>query len=129
MAGPILRVDLASTVPAYRQIVDGIRALLVAGAFAPGDQLPTVRSLAADLGLHHNTVAEAYRSLAAEGWLDLGRRRGATVLTRESPDHDPKAAARYGQRLREIVAEARAAGVRPRSLRAELATLIEGLEG
>ena len=124
-----MRIDLASTVPAYRQIVDGIRALLVAGAFVPGDQLPTVRDLAVDLGLHHNTVAEAYRALASEGWLELGRRRGATVLTRVSPSHDPEAAARYGRRLREIVAEARAAGVRPKSLRAELKTLIEGLEG
>src|SRR5262249_18214395 len=114
MPAPVLRIDLASNVPAYRQIVAGIRAPLVAPAFAPGDQLPTVRDLAIDLGLHHNTVAEAYRTLAAEGWLELGRRRGATVLARESPDHDPQAAARFGRRLREVVAEARAAGVRPR---------------
>lgn len=128
MAAPVLRIDLASPVPAYRQIVDGIRAHLVAGAFAPGDQLPTVRDLALDLGVHHNTVAEAYRTLAGEGWLELGRRRGATVLPREAPGHDPEAAARFGRRLREVVAEARAAGVRPRSLRAELKALIEGLE-
>jgi GntR family transcriptional regulator len=129
VTAPILRIDLASTVPAYRQIVDGVRALLVAGAFAPGDQLPTVRDLAVDLGLHHNTVAETYRTLAAEGWLELGRRRGATVLTRESPDHSPETAAHYGRRLREVVAEARAAGVRIKNLRSELKALIEGLEG
>jgi DNA-binding transcriptional MocR family regulator len=33
-----------------------------------GQQLPTVRELATDMGVHHNTVAEAYRLLALEGW-------------------------------------------------------------
>jgi GntR family transcriptional regulator len=129
MTASVLRIDLASPVPAYRQIVDGIRAQLVAGVFAVGDQLPTVRVLAIDLGVHHNTVAEAYRALSAEGWLELGRRRGARVLARAMPSHDAESAARYGKRLREVVAEARAAGVRAKALRAELLALIEVLEG
>ena len=76
----VIRIDLASSVPAYRQIVNAIRALLVAGVFPVGDALPTVRRLAVDLGVHHNTVAEAYRVLSGEGWLDLRRRHGAIVL-------------------------------------------------
>ena len=42
----ILRIDLASPRPVYEQIVSGLRAVLVAGEFAPGEQLPTVRQLA-----------------------------------------------------------------------------------
>jgi DNA-binding transcriptional regulator YhcF (GntR family) len=61
-------------------IADGLRALLVHGAFKTGDRLPTVRQLAIDLTVHHNTVAQAYRLLADEGWLDLRRHRGATWL-------------------------------------------------
>src|SRR5271169_946128 len=80
-----LRIDLASPRPVYEQIVSGLRAFLVAGEFAPGDQLPTVRQLAVDLGVHHNTVAESYRVLAEEGWLDLRRGRGAVVLDRRDP--------------------------------------------
>ena len=64
---PILRVDLAAPRPVYEQIVSGLRALLVAGEFAPGERLPTVRQLATVLGVHHNTVAESYRVLAEEG--------------------------------------------------------------
>jgi GntR family transcriptional regulator len=118
-----LRIDLDSTVPAYRQIADGIRARLVAGHFQPGDQLPTVRQIAIDLGVHHNTVAEAYRTLADEGWLDLGRRRGATVQERTAPKATPKTKARFRQRLRELIAEARGAGVTADVIAAELAAL------
>src|ERR1700730_373249 len=73
-------VDDASTVPIYRQVADQIRTLLVSGEFSPGERLPTVRRLAIDLAVNHNTVAEAYRMLAEEGWLDLGRGRGALGL-------------------------------------------------
>ncbi len=62
----MLRIDLASNVPVYEQIANALRADLVAGRFAPGDKLPTVRTLAIDLGIHHNTVAQAYRQLADE---------------------------------------------------------------
>jgi GntR family transcriptional regulator len=108
---PAIQIDLASTVPAYRQIADGARALLVGGQLQPGEQLPTVRQLAVDLGVHHNTVAEAYRTLAQEGWLDLTRRRGATVLDRSTPLVTPEAEKRFVDRLRALIAEARAAGV------------------
>src|SRR6202012_3809883 len=73
---PQLRIDPDLPVPVYRQVVDGLRSLLVERALEPGDALPTVRELGMELGVHFNTVAEAYRLLAAEGWLDLRRRRG-----------------------------------------------------
>lgn len=110
----ILRVDLASPRPVYEQIVSGLRALLVSGEFAPAEQLPTVRRLAVDLGVHHNTVAEAYRVLADEGWLDLRRGRGAVVLDRREPKPTPAAKQGFSQRLEELVAKAIADGV-PRS--------------
>src|SRR5437762_13331816 len=81
-----LRVDLKSQVPVYRQIVDGLRILLVNGELAPGDALPPVRRLALDLGVHFNTVAEAYRTLVEEGWLEIGRRSGARVIERGKQD-------------------------------------------
>jgi GntR family transcriptional regulator len=109
-----LRVDLASPQPVYEQIVSGLRTLLVSGAFESGEQLPTVRLLATDLGVHHNTVAEAYRVLAEEGWLDLRRRRGAIVLDRRDPKATPEARQDFGKRLEELIAKAITNGV-PRS--------------
>ena len=69
MAGAKIRIDLNSDVPAYRQIVDAIRVLLVNGELQVGTGLPSVRRLAMELGVHFNTVGEAYRELAQEGWL------------------------------------------------------------
>ena len=108
---PTLRIDPGSNAPVYRQIVDGIRSQLVEGRLAPGDALPTVRELALDLGVHFNTVAEAYRLLSAEGWLDLRRKRGAVVTARETPKALPKARENFSARLRELIAQVRAEGL------------------
>lgn len=120
---PVLKIDLAAPVPAYRQIANALRAHLVSGKFRPGDQLPTVRELALDLGVHHNTVAEAYRILMDEGWLDLKRRRGVTVLERETPRASAQAAALFRRRLEELLAEARTHGVSDDDAIAELRQL------
>ena len=109
----VIRVDLASSVPAYRQIANAVRALLVDGIFTVGDALPTVRRLALDLGVHHNTVAEAYRVLSEEGWLDLRRRHGAIVLDRSRPRPSREVRPSLIQRLRELTAEAQTAGLAP----------------
>jgi DNA-binding transcriptional regulator YhcF (GntR family) len=112
-AKAIIRIDLASPVPAYRQIAHALRPLLLAGSFRVGEPLPTIRQLAVDLGVHHNTVAEAYRVLSEEGWLDLRRRRGAIVLDRSRPSPPRDARTSLLQRLRELTAEAQAAGLSP----------------
>jgi len=117
---PVLQIDLASPVSVYNQITAGLRTLFVSGRFRPGDQLPTVRELALDLGVHHNTVAEAYRLLALEGWLDLRRGRGATVLERPSPNAEPEAEAQFVRRLEEVVAKAIADGVPNGTIAVEL---------
>jgi GntR family transcriptional regulator len=119
-AAPLLQIDLGSTVPVYGQIVAGIRAALVDGKFEPGDQLPTVRELALALGVNHNTVAEAYRILAAEGWLDLRQGRGATVLARPRPTPKPEDQARLARRIEELTTEAIALGLSARTIADEL---------
>ena len=125
----ILRIALSGDAPVYRQIVDALRHALVAGDIEPGHILPPVRQLAVDLGVHFNTVAEAYRILAAEGWLDLRRRRGALVLSRKSPAHpDATVSSAFSRRLRELIAELRASGMSPTRIARELRSLAEGLE-
>src|SRR6185503_20094007 len=85
MAGALrVSLDLGSHTPAYRQIASDLRRHLVEERLKPGDQLPPIRQLALDLGVHFNTVAIAYRMLAEEGWLELKRRRGAMVIPRST---------------------------------------------
>jgi DNA-binding transcriptional regulator YhcF (GntR family) len=124
-----IRIDLASPVPAYRQIVDAIRVLLVEGALPPGSGLPSVRRLATDLGVHFNTVGEAYRELAEEGWLDLRHGRGATVVERSKlRPPAPERLEEFRVRLRSLVAQMRSAGVPAARIAAELRALSETLK-
>jgi DNA-binding transcriptional regulator YhcF (GntR family) len=123
-----LRIDLDSAVPAYRQIVDGLRILLVNGKLAPGSELPSVRRMALDLGVHFNTVAEAYRLLAEEGWLDLRHGRSARVIYRDAPDPTSGSLKEFGYRLRALLAEMLANGAPTEDLRNALRTAAEELE-
>ena len=123
----ILRIDLSSGTPAYRQIADGLRLLMVDGDLRPGDTLPTIRNLALDLGVHFSTVAEAYRALSSEGWLDLRRHHGAFVTQRRSPSPTPEAPAEFGTRLRQFIAQIRAEGLSPTVISKELELLAREL--
>jgi GntR family transcriptional regulator len=106
-----IRIDLKSTTPVYRQIADALRALVVEKKLQPGDRLPTVRELGMELVVHHNTVAQAYRELASEGWLELVRGRGAAVRDRTRPRPTKAVEANFEKRLRELIAIARSNGL------------------
>jgi GntR family transcriptional regulator len=125
----LLRVDPDSATPIYRQIVDGMRVALVKGELAPGDSLPPVRRLALDLGVHFNTVAQAYRALAEEGWLQISARGGAEVKLRTLPSSPPQSDTSFRRRLDELIARLRADGVSPAHLARELRRLAKVLEG
>jgi DNA-binding transcriptional regulator YhcF (GntR family) len=118
---PRIRVDPTSSVPVVRQIADSLRVLLVEGELVPGTALPSVRRLAMELGVHFNTVAEAYRQMAAEGWLELKHGRRAVVVPRVVP------AVRNGawtedfrNRLRGMVAQMRSQGISAAGIATEL---------
>lgn len=115
--------------PAYRQIADGLRSVLLGGGLKIGDSLPPVRQLATDLGVHFNTVAEAYRTLAAEGWLDLRRGRGALVIERETPPApEPEERQRLMRGLRDFVNKMRAAGLSAEEIDGEMRRSLEVME-
>lgn len=75
----MIQIDTASTVPLAEQIEAEVRRAIASNAIAPGDFLPPVRQLAADLGVNLNTVARAYRALEASGLIITRRGRGTIV--------------------------------------------------
>lgn len=75
-----LSLDFQSKVPIYSQIAEQVKGLAAAGVLAPGDQLPTVREVAAELRINFNTVARAYRMLHDEGIISTQQGRGTFVL-------------------------------------------------
>ena len=74
-----INIDPESSVPIYIQIEDRIHSLIAAGQLQPGEQLPTIRELAADIRVNLNTVARAYFELDREGVISTQRGRGTFV--------------------------------------------------
>jgi len=74
-----LTIDPDSSVPIYVQIEDTIHSLIAAGQLRPGEQLPTIRELAADIRVNLNTVARAYLELDREGVISTQRGKGTFV--------------------------------------------------
>lgn len=81
---PILQLDFDTGQPAYMQIVRQLVRQAAGGQLRQGERLPTVRSLANQLGLNFNTVARAYRVLQRRGLISAQRGRG-TYVTRRTP--------------------------------------------
>ncbi len=90
-----LTVDVTAATPVYEQLRAQIAGHIGAGSLRSGDRLPTVRGLAADLGIAVNTVGRAYSELEGAGLVKSGRRAGTVVTGRQAAliDRDVTAAA------------------------------------
>ena len=75
----VITVDKLSDAPLYLQLRDAVIAGIASGELRPGDALPSVRSLAEDLGINLHTVNKAYATLRDEGYVIMLGRRGAYV--------------------------------------------------
>ena len=75
----LFRIDPASPVPIYSQIVDQVRCAIAAGVLKPDDELPSVRALATEQLINPNTVARAYLELEREGLVTKKRGTGTFV--------------------------------------------------
>src|ERR671921_551322 len=81
---PIFRLNAASGVPFYRQIIDQVMLALADGRLEAGTQLPTVRQLAVDLSVNLNTVAKAYREMEIRGIVQTQQGTGTFIAARSS---------------------------------------------
>ncbi|AHC52033.1 GntR family transcriptional regulator [Sulfolobus acidocaldarius SUSAZ] len=71
----IIKIDLESKTPTYKQIADQIIELIAKGKLKPGDKLPSIRELASMLGVNMLTVNKAYNYLVNEGFIVVQKRR------------------------------------------------------
>jgi GntR family transcriptional regulator len=123
------RLDPASGVPFYRQIIDQVLAAVATGALHAGDQLPTVRALAVDLQVNLNTVAKAYKELEIRGVLDTQQGSGTYVAPVRVERDAVERRRQVVQLVDEFLARAASAGLPPGEIVAELgARLKEGAE-
>ena len=98
-----LKIELEDGLPIYIQVEKQIRSLVAAGQLWPGDRLPSIRELAADLGVNYNTIARVYLDLDRDGVISTQRGRGTFVAG--EPDEE-RVARRRREKLRAIVRSA-----------------------
>ncbi|WP_326792687.1 PLP-dependent aminotransferase family protein [Streptomyces sp. NBC_00841] len=83
--GADLHIDPTGAAGLRAGLMDALREAVRTGRLAPGTRLPSSRTLAADLGIARNTVADAYAELVAEGWLTARQGSGTRVAQRAEP--------------------------------------------
>ncbi|MCC2253742.1 GntR family transcriptional regulator [Ruminococcus sp. CLA-AA-H200] len=75
----IISLDMSSTVPIYVQLRNQIVTGIGRGELKAGETLPSVRQMAQDAGVNSMTVNKTYQILKTEGFIEIDRRKGATV--------------------------------------------------
>lgn len=104
-------IDPRSPTPLYEQIAARVRVAVAAGDLGAGDALPSVRALARDLRVNPATVVQAYRDLAADGFVEMRHGQGTFVLEVASYLRDEERASRALELVREVLAEAARLGI------------------
>ena len=121
----IIRINELSDVPIYMQIRNQIVMGISSGELAAGEQLPTVRALALEMGINTMTVSKAYQLLKTEGYIMTDRKNGARVrMEIQKQASIPEA---NKAELKRIVSEARISGVEKKQIM-ELVDEYYGLE-
>ena len=75
----LFEIDESSGLPVWVQLRNRFVYLIKTGHYQPGDQLPSVRTLAAEAAINYNTVSKVYQSLEEDGYIVSKRRLGAFV--------------------------------------------------
>jgi len=120
-----LQVDFRSPAPIYTQIVEQIRGRVLSGRLKRGDQLPTVRQLAAELRVNFNTIARAYRILDESGLISTQQGRGTYIWEPPSPGEGEQRRQRTLQELaQEYLSQAQALGFTPEDIRNAIVSAI-----
>lgn len=95
--------------PIYEQIRDGLKKLIVTGALAEDEKLPSVRAMATQLSINPNTIQRAYNELENEGFIYSVPGKGSFAAGDAGADEGRKR--ELESKVRELVAELRYLGV------------------
>ena len=105
----VIKIDDYSDIPIYMQIRNQIVMGISSGELKAGEQLPTVRALALEIGINTMTVSKTYQMLKNEGYIMTDRKNGARV--RQQIAQSGVISEENKNELRRIVSEARLSGV------------------
>lgn len=111
-----ITISKSSEIPIRQQLSEQIVFLIATGKLRPGEALPSVRSLARRLRIHHNTVSQAYQDLVSRDW--LVRRHGSRMVIRSAQEpSEPPPAKDLDDLINETIEAAREHGYTVQQLR------------
>ena len=110
----MIRLDYRDSRPIYEQVRDGLRRLMVTGVMQPGEQLPSVRSLAMELAINPNTIQRAYMQLEQEGLIYPVKGTGNFIADSEEVRKLSKAS--YIKELKTLIRKGKAMGMEAEEL-------------
>jgi GntR family transcriptional regulator len=112
-----ISLDIDDPVPPFAQLMAQIKTAVQSGGLQPGESLPSIRQLANNLALNPKTVAKAYRLLERDAVIQTRGYRGSFVHPDAAANCRVDLSERAHERLRDTIAELRAAGVTDSELR------------
>ena len=104
-----------SDVPLHQQLSEQVVYLITTGELCAGDEMPSVRALARQASVHHNTVSKAYQELVRREWLT--RKRGSRLVVGRSANEGLAADPGLDELINETVKRARELGYSLQTLR------------
>ena len=117
----MLNLNYRDSRPIYEQVKDELRKLIISGAIAPDEKLPSVRSLASSQAINPNTIQRAYEALEREGYVYTVSGRGTFAAPQSDigAERREKLLADFDEAAKELIF----LGVTPAELQSRLDTL------
>ncbi len=107
----IINIDMKSSIPIYVQLRNQIVVAIGTGKLNYGEQLPTVRQLASEIGINNMTVSKAYTLLQNEGFVVSNRRSGVVVNIKQDKINKEYFATKSETELKLLLIEAKICGL------------------
>jgi len=106
-----IQIEPQSDVPIYEQVTRQIIEGIARGEMKQGDTLPSVRNLAADLGVNMHTVNRSYHELEEKGIITIRAKSGACIRSTEERALTPERLQQIEKDLKPVVVEGMVLGV------------------
>ncbi|MDE3840642.1 GntR family transcriptional regulator [Bacillus methanolicus] len=124
-----IKIEPHSDIPIYTQLSNQIIEGIASGILKSGNSLPSVRSLAADLGVNMHTVNKSYHELEKKGFIKIVPKSGAIINSPVGGEQREVHVERIGNEFRPIIAEALALGMNADEIREQILSIISDIRG
>lgn len=124
-----IQIEPTSDIPIYIQLTNQLIELVACGKIEGGNALPSVRSLAADLGMNMHTVNKAYHELEKKGIIAIVPKSGAIVNALSADGIRKEHLERISRELKPVIAEALVLGMKEEDIHKLITIIISDIQG